>query len=125
MAETRQAYPLWMKMWGTVSAESVLTSHSLLKEGHLMQPGGCIVHAQQVSCMDRHSIHCSRGLGMQQLVDQGLGEARGQGRASFYHLQPCEHAVRDCREDLGRLCRHSSQKSQLHCLRTACDSRPG
>ena len=91
--ETRQAYALQMTTWGTASAKSVLTSNSLLKEGQLMQPGGCIVHAQQVSCMDRHSVHGSRGLGMQQLMDQGLGEPRGQGGASFDHLQPCEHML--------------------------------
>ena len=59
-----------------------------------MQPGGGIVHAQQVSCVDRHSIHRSRGVGVQQLMDQGLGEPWGQGSAGLDHLQPCEHMLR-------------------------------
>lgn len=71
----------------------MLTPHGFLEEGHLMQPGGGVIHAQQVSCVDRHSIHRSRGLSMQQLVNQGLSEAWGKGSAGLDDLQPREHML--------------------------------
>ena len=77
----------------TAGDKFLLTSHSFLKKGHLMKPGGGIIHAQQISCVDRHSVHCSRGVGMQQLVNQGLSEPWGQGSAGFDHLHPREQLL--------------------------------